>query len=71
MNRTLSTANPDGRLSRRSAVSRLTVAGAAAAIAASGLGMSRGTAQGATSRVRPSIDTTQEGINHDRRYSDC
>ena len=61
MNRSVSAANPDGRLSRRSAVGRLAGASAAAVVAATGLGMSRGTAQGATSRVRPSIVTTQEG----------
>ncbi len=38
---------PDGRLSRRSAVGRLAGAGAAAVVAAAGLGMSRGAAQGA------------------------
>ena len=60
MNRTVSAAIPDGCLSRRSAVGRL--AGASAAVvAAAGLGMSRGTAQGAPSSVRPSIVTTQEG----------
>ena len=59
MNRTVSAAIPDGRLSRRSAVVRL--AGASAAVVATGLGMSRGTAQEATSPVRPSIVTTQEG----------
>ena len=61
MNRTVSAAIPDGRLSRRSAVGRLTGAGAAAVIAAAGLGMSRGTAQGATLHVRSSVVTTQEG----------
>jgi pimeloyl-ACP methyl ester carboxylesterase len=61
MNRAVSAANPDGRLSRRSAVGRLSGAGAAAVIAAAGLGMSRDTAHGAPSRVRSSIVTTQEG----------
>ena len=61
MNRPVSTANPDDRLSRRSAIGRLTGAGAAAVIAAAGLGMSRDTAQGAPSRVRSSIVTAQEG----------
>ena len=61
MNRTVSAAIPDGRLSRRSAVGRLTGAGAAAVIAASGLGMSRDAAHGAPSHVRSSIVTTQEG----------
>jgi pimeloyl-ACP methyl ester carboxylesterase len=60
MNRTVSAAIPDGRLSRRSAVGRLTGAGAAV-VAAAGLGVFRGTAQGASSRVQPSIVTTQEG----------
>ena len=48
MNRTVSAAIPDDRLSRRSAVGRLAGAGAAAAIAATHLGMSRGAAQAAT-----------------------
>ena len=61
MNRTVSAAIPDGRLSRRSAIGRLTGAGAAAVIAASGLGMSRDAAHGAPSRVRSSVVTTQEG----------
>src|SRR5688572_10332664 len=60
MNRTVSTAIPDGRLSRRSAVGRLTGAGAAV-VAAAGLGVFRGTAQGASSGVQPSIVTIQEG----------
>jgi pimeloyl-ACP methyl ester carboxylesterase len=60
MNRTLSAALPDGRLSRRAAVGRL--AGAAAAVAAAGLGMSRVAAQGASSRVRSSVVTTQKGL---------
>jgi pimeloyl-ACP methyl ester carboxylesterase len=62
MNRTVSAAVPDGRLSRRSAVGRLAGAGAAAAVAAAGLGISRDTAQGASSRLRSSIVTTQEGL---------
>src|SRR5688572_4313881 len=62
MNRTDSAAIPDGRLSRRSAVGRLAGAGAAAAVAASGLGLSRDAAQGASSRVRSSVVTTQEGL---------
>jgi pimeloyl-ACP methyl ester carboxylesterase len=62
MNRTVSAAIADGRLSRRSAVGRLASAGAAAAIAASGLGMSRDAAQAANSRVRSSVATTQEGL---------
>jgi pimeloyl-ACP methyl ester carboxylesterase len=61
MNRTVSAAILDGRLSRRSAVGRLAGAGAAAAVAASGLGLSRDAAQGATSHVRSSVVTTQEG----------
>jgi pimeloyl-ACP methyl ester carboxylesterase len=61
MNRTVSAAIADGRLSRRSAVGRLTGAGAAAVIAASGLGMSRDATHGAPSHVRSSIVTTQEG----------
>jgi pimeloyl-ACP methyl ester carboxylesterase len=61
MNQTVSAVIPDGRLSRRSAVGRLTGAGAAEVIAASGLGLSRDAAQGATSRVRSSVITTQEG----------
>ena len=60
MTRTVSAAIPDGRLSRRSTVGRLAGAGAAV-VAAAGLGISQGTAQGAPSRVRPSIITTQEG----------
>jgi pimeloyl-ACP methyl ester carboxylesterase len=60
VNRTAFAAIPDGRLSRRSAVGRLVGASAAVA-AAAGLGMSRGSAQGATSRVQPSIVTAQEG----------
>ena len=60
MNGTVSPAIPAGRLSRRSAVGRLAGAGAAV-VAAAGLGISRGTAHGATSRVRSSIVTTQEG----------
>ena len=48
MNRTVSAAIPDGRLSRRSAVGRLTGAGAAMAVAAAGLGMSRDAAQAAS-----------------------
>ncbi len=63
MNRTVSAAIPDGRLSRRSAVGRLAGAGAAAAIAASGLGMSRDAAQGASSSVRSSVATTREGLS--------
>ena len=51
---------PDGRLSRRSAVGRLAGA-SAAAVAASGLSVFRGTAHGTSLRVRPSIVTTQEG----------
>jgi pimeloyl-ACP methyl ester carboxylesterase len=61
MNRAVSAANPDGRLSRRSAIGRLSGAGAAAAVAAAGLGMSRDAAHGAPSRVRSSIVTAQEG----------
>jgi pimeloyl-ACP methyl ester carboxylesterase len=60
MNRTVSAALPDGRLSRRSAVGWL--AGGAAAIAAAGLGMSRVAAQAASSRVRSSVITTQKGL---------
>src|SRR4051794_13775818 len=62
MNRTLSAAIPDGRLSRRSAVGRLAGAGAAAAVAASALGLPRDAAHGAPSHVRPSVVTTQEGL---------
>jgi pimeloyl-ACP methyl ester carboxylesterase len=61
MDRTGPASIPDGRLSRRSAVGRLAGASAGAAIAASGLGVFRGTAHGASLRVRPSIVTTQEG----------
>jgi hypothetical protein len=71
MNRTESAAIPDGRLSRRSAVGRLTGAGAVAVIAAAGLGVSRGAAHGATLHVPSSVVATQEGKLHDRRYSDC
>ena len=71
MNRTVSAAIPDGRLSRRSAVGRLAGAGAAAAIAAAGLGMSRGAAQGATSPVRSSVVTTQEGLAMTDATPDC
>jgi hypothetical protein len=60
MNRTVSAAIADGRLSRRSAVGRLTGAGAAAVIAASGLGMSRDATHGAPSHVRSSIVTTRK-----------
>src|SRR3954471_13672612 len=63
MNRTVSAAIPDGRLSRRSAVGRLAGAGAAVAIAASGLGVSRDETQAATSLTGSSVVTTQEGIN--------
>ena len=62
MNRTVSAAIPDGRLSRRSAVGRLTGAGVVAIVAAAGLGVSRSTAQGASSQIRSSVVTTQEGI---------
>jgi len=60
MNRTFSAAIPDGRLSRRTAVGRLVGASAAVA-AAAGLGMSRAAAHEATSRIRSSIVSTQEG----------
>ena len=62
MHRTVSASISDGRLSRRSAVGRLAGAGAAAAIAASGVGMTRDAAQAATSHVRSSVVTTQEGL---------
>src|SRR4051794_2727448 len=62
MNRTAA-AIPDGRLSRRSAVGRLAGAGAAVAVAASGLRVSRDVAQAATSLIGSSVITTQEGIN--------
>jgi pimeloyl-ACP methyl ester carboxylesterase len=61
MNRTVSAAVPDDRLSRRSAVGLL-VGASAAVVAAAGLGISRDTAQGASSRLRSSIVTTQEGL---------
>src|SRR3712207_6735045 len=61
MHRTGSAAIPGDQLSRRSAVGRLAGTGTAAVVAAAGLGMSRDAAQGATSRVRSSIVTTQEG----------
>jgi pimeloyl-ACP methyl ester carboxylesterase len=61
MNRTVSAAIPDGRLSRRAAVGRLTGAGAAAVIAAMHRGRSRGAAQAAAQRTRSSVVTTQEG----------
>ena len=62
MNRTVFTAIPDGRLSRRSAVGRLTGAGAAAVIAAMRLGMSRGAAQAAHCLAGRHVVTTEEGI---------
>jgi pimeloyl-ACP methyl ester carboxylesterase len=61
MNHTVSAAIPDGRLSRRSAVARLTGAGAAAVIAAVHLGWSSGAAQAAAQRPRSSVVTMQEG----------
>lgn len=62
MNRTVSAAIPDGRLSRRSAVGRLAGTAAAATVAAAGLGMSRDAAQGAPPPARSSATTTQEGM---------
>lgn len=65
MHRTVSAAiaqgHPDGRLSRRSAVGRLTGAGAAAVIAAMHLGRSRDAAQAASQRTQSAVVTTQEG----------
>ncbi len=61
MNRTVSAAILDGRVSRRSAVGRLAGAAAAAAVAASGLELSRDAAHGAASRVHSSVVTIQEG----------
>jgi pimeloyl-ACP methyl ester carboxylesterase len=60
MNRTISGTIAQGRLSRRSAVGRLTGA-SATVVAAAGLGMLRGSAQGAPLHVRSSDITTQEG----------
>ena len=61
MTRILDPEKTADRLSRRSAIGHLSAASAAIAVAAAGLGVSRGTAHGATSPVRPSIVTTQEG----------
>lgn len=57
MNQTASGALLDVRLSRRSAIGRIAGAGAAAAMAAMHLGVSRGAAQEATQSLRPSIAT--------------
>jgi pimeloyl-ACP methyl ester carboxylesterase len=62
MNRNVSDGSPGGRLSRRSAVGKLAGAGAAAAVAAAGLRVTRGAAQGASSRVRSSVVTTLKGL---------
>jgi pimeloyl-ACP methyl ester carboxylesterase len=62
MNRKVSTRFQGGRLSRRSAIGKLVGTGAAAAVAAAGLGMSRGATLGASSRVRSSVVTTKKGI---------
>lgn len=61
MNRYVSAAVPNDRLSRRSAVGRLAGAGAAAAIATSQLGTSLAAAQAASQSVRPSILNPLEG----------
>jgi pimeloyl-ACP methyl ester carboxylesterase len=61
MNRTVSAAIPDGRLSRRSAIGRLAGSGAATVIAGMHLGRSTGAAQAAAPRTRSSVATTQEG----------
>jgi pimeloyl-ACP methyl ester carboxylesterase len=61
MNRTDYTATPVGPLSRRSAISRLAGAGAAA-VAATSLGLFRNDARGASTRAQSSTVTTQKGI---------
>jgi pimeloyl-ACP methyl ester carboxylesterase len=50
------------RLSRRSAIGRLAGTSAGIAVAAAGVGVFRGTAHGASSPVRSSVATTQEGL---------
>ena len=71
MTRNLVPENTADRLSRRSAIGRLAGASAGIAVAAAGLGVSRDAAHGASSPVRSSIVTTQEGLDHDRRDADC
>lgn len=61
MDRIASGALPDALLSRRSAVGRLAVAGAAAAIAVTPFGKSRDVAQAATQSVRSSVAFAKEG----------
>src|SRR5918997_5576469 len=53
--------HPPDRLSRRSAIGRLAGTSAGMAVAAAGLGVFRGTAQGASPHVRSSVVTSQEG----------
>jgi pimeloyl-ACP methyl ester carboxylesterase len=61
MYQTLSARSPGKRLSRRSAVGMLATGGAATAVAATGLGVFRSTAQAALSSGRSSLVANQKG----------
>jgi len=61
MNRAVSGALPDARLSRRSAVSHLAAAGVAALFAATSFGPPRGAAQGARPLARSAVSPLRKG----------